>query len=62
MLLCNIDKIDTDGGDYLLLVDYGIKGIYVSDQSDDLSDLIKSYHGSSPWAIVKLVRVKEVAE
>ncbi len=61
MILNGIDKIDNDGGDYLVLCDYGMEGLSVRVQAKTLEDVIHWIAGGragEPTAIVKLVRIE----
>ena len=62
--LNEIGKIKSDGGDYLLLVDYGCEGIAVGSQHTSLASAISSalYGSNNPQAIVKIVRIVEPTE
>lgn len=60
MKLNSIEDIDSNGGDYLLLVDYGYEGLSVSSQHETLPDAVNAAmrgNISGPTAIVKLVEV-----
>lgn len=62
MKFSNTKKIKVDGGDYIVLVDYGIEGIAVRSQHDTLQDaLLDIPHSGDECAIVRLVEF-EIAE
>ena len=58
MKLNGIRKIDNNGGDYLVLTDYGQEGIAVSHQcetAEEAAQWMMSSDYSSPHAVVKVV-------
>ena len=58
MKLNGISKIDNNGGDYLVLTDYGAEGLAVSHQCDTAEDAAKwmiACDYGSPQAVVKVV-------
>lgn len=61
MIFNGSSKIKDDGGDYLVLVDYGCEGFSVSHQAatheDALRWMTENSYGS-PQTLVKLVRVE----
>lgn len=60
MILNGIDKIDSDGGEYLVLIDYCSEGLSVSGQFETLDEAIDSVMAggySRPAAIVQLVDI-----
>jgi hypothetical protein len=60
MKMNGIRKIDNNGGDYLVLTDYGQDGIVISRQCETAEDAVQwmlSSDYSSPHAVVKMVHV-----
>ena len=61
MIFNGSSKIKNDGGDYLVLTDYGCEGFAVTHQAatheDALQWMIECSYGS-PHTLVKLVRVE----
>lgn len=58
MKLNGMQKINNDGGDYLVLTDYGQEGIAVSHQCETAEEAAKWMMSSdygSPHAVVKVV-------
>ena len=58
-MMLNNTRIKSDGGDYVVLLDYGTEGMSVLSQHDDLQESIKALTEcdySSQKALVKLVR------
>ena len=58
MKLNGISKIDNEGGDYLVLTDYGQEGLSVTHQCDTPEEAAKYMMESdlgSPQAVVKVV-------
>lgn len=58
MKLNGIRKIDNNGGDYLVLTDYGLEGIAVSHQCEtagEAAQWMMSSDYSSPQAVVMVV-------
>lgn len=61
MIFNGSSKIKDDGGDYIILTDYGCEGISVSHQAatheEALRWMMENSYGS-PMTLVKLVRVE----
>jgi hypothetical protein len=65
MKLNGIRKIDNNGGDYLVLTDYGYEGIAVSHQCDTAEKAVEwmlSSDYSSPHAVVKVLHASISSE
>ena len=67
MIINGIPRIKDDGGDYLILTDYGGEGLAVTSQWGSLEEAISSiaFNESGSWqSLVKLVRIdtKEVVD
>lgn len=64
MILNGIRKIDDDGGDYVVLVDYGQEGLCVRHQTDSRAKAIlwTLQNQGEPCAILKLVRLEDSNE
>jgi hypothetical protein len=61
MIFNGSSKIKDDGGDYLVIVDYGCEGFSVSHQAQTHEDALRWMTASnygSPQTLVKLVRVE----
>lgn len=55
----HIEKIDENGGDYIVLVDYFCEGISVKSQHKTITGALAAMgETGSPESIVKLVRVE----
>ena len=60
MIFNGSDKIKDDGGDYLVLTDYGCEGFSVTHQTETHEDALRwmtECNYGSPQTLVKLVRV-----
>ena len=65
MKLNGIRKIDNDGGDYLVLTDYGSEGLAVSHQCDTAEEAAQwmlACDYRSPQAVVKVVSAEILCE
>lgn len=53
----NSTRIDSEGGDFIVLTDYGSEGLSLSGQYDSFDDAMESMGEPGQQVLVRLVRV-----
>lgn len=57
MLFTDIESIAKEGGQYLVLTDYGSEGLAVTSQHEELEGALLAYGNGLPQAIVMIPKI-----